>query len=333
MLKGNNLLTQNEFQTSFNSLKEAGYIFTPHDTFDQIKKKHRDIRVAIDIPENFPENGISFGPFPVPILYYENYKNLIEQNKAEATVLLAFKKIQYERTGNTSSEFKLQTNMELHESKDFSNVINLISNFELKKPHFSTNYVWYYPGDNIAKICKRKKSKFNYLCWDAFTNLNKEFNIIQSQKNTHIHIPNHYLDKWSNYLPGDTYEIIFELYNRPFKNGNHLSYQNEAECIKKINDGLKILENRSKNPDRELLIFELFSINQIKYPIQAEDYFHLFKKIGILEQKGSRIHLPKQFKEPSVFFKTIPADWKKKSDNISKTGSILFSYINPDELI
>lgn len=327
------LMPEEDVRRSFDKFKKIGLIFTPHDEWESISEPPiQDLRLIGARPSGLASDHLSFGPFPVELSYYHEIKELIYESEemCEGVVLLAILKIQYELTGKAEKHFNFQFDGVLEKSKTFLRVCGLIELYEIFNPHITEHYAWFYPSDRLGKEIAGNKSKFNYLCWIYAEKFDEQFSFTVDVSGQAL-IPRQLADKWAQYLPQQSYTLIMELCHAQTRGDEFVEFESEEECLQRIKGILKPIAELEINPDRELLINELFSLNRVKYPNSYFDHYILLKNIGFIKMHESKCILDGDLRDPEELLKKIPKEWKRRADLYKITGSALIGYLKGDE--
>ncbi|OLY65326.1 hypothetical protein [Leptospira santarosai] len=327
------LISEEDVRTSFDKFKKIGLIFTPHDEWESISEPPiQDLRLIGARPSGLASDQISFGPFPVELSYYYEMKELIYESEemCEGVVLLAILKIQYELTGKAEKHISLEFDGVLEESKTFLRVCDLVNLYEIFNPHITEYYAWFFPSDRLGKEIAGDKSKYNYLCWIFAEKFDEQFSFTVDESGYAL-IPLQLADKWAQYLPGQSHTLIMELCQARTRGDEFIEFESEEECLRCIKDILKPIAELEINPDRELLINELYSLNRLKYPNSYFDHYILLKNIGFIKMHESKCILDGDLKDPEDLLRKIPKEWKRKADLYKITGSALIGYLKGDE--
>jgi hypothetical protein len=171
-------------------------------------------------------------------------------------VILAFKKFQYELSGDTNQEFSIETKSELESDPSFLRMYDLIDFFEYKTPFFTELFAWIYPSNKMTKLFGVKKSKYNHLCWSQYERMKS--NLVFKFNETTFTTPK-ILDEWIKYLPAESYKIALKMFRQAASNTT-LIYETDEECLKVIEGEIS---DKIENADRELILNELCSVNNI----------------------------------------------------------------------
>lgn len=328
-----------DFAVAFEELKRKGFLFTFAKTPDEFSKKNYPVRL-IGRPAVNPNSPsvVSFGPFAVERKQYENAKENIKNSDTFKTYL-GFLRLIFEKTGGSVEGYKFQAQEEkLYE------FISTIEYWDTENPIICELFIWILPnkkGKNlIEKITGKKFRENDYSWWDTHIDLGEGITptTTNDYPEQYGYIPNDLVDKWARYLPTIVWNTTMLLYQNITRNNNFdLSYnsielllENIRQVMQKL--GLKDKEKDTTSIDREFLVKELFDINSIIYPTNELSMLECLQQLGFVLNHELNYSLTKKLPEPKKTLK-IPKEWESKMDKFVGTGSILFSYLNTDEIL
>lgn len=333
------LMSKNRIKEAYSELLRKGFLFTENFNDDSIDLIN--LRLLYSAPANgLADNQITIGPFPLKLKDYKYIKNIASKD-GQQSVLLAFKKLQYEKTGNTEGEYQF-----IGDDESIAFISGLIEDFfEINNPYHASDIVWFYPKSSykekiISTFLPNQELIDDLQWWNIAIELSGDcnFNTKPKSEEDYILIPNEIIGEWYRYLPRYLPMIITKLYCKKSKGMNFQQFKDKLEIIEIIDNEIKNKIDDIGCPDRELIIKELLNFNKLEYPIDSEAICDLLIKIGIIDVKyeGIRVNYfisnGESIKLPSEVL-TIPKNWDDKLDHYLNTGSILLSYLNIDEII
>jgi len=349
------LLGPGSLKESFKELSRVGLVYTRAQTPDEIGKKRYPIRAVGRAPaQDLAPNEITVGPFPLEKEHYltiradfeamsERQSQPDEEKVSMLCAYLAFRKLQYEKTGTSNEDYSIQTSVE--SSRGLATVFSLLSYFEVENPFMGEAYVWIYPKDEcrleISKTRERRFRKDDFSWWNTVIRLD------DLKLETCYDYPERYcifpmeLVKWYRYLPGYVAPVIPRLYAMASVGGKLKAYESLSEVLKEINDELECLAEAERkhghsDPDREVLIKELYDFNRINYPLHAEEVFDFLSHIGFIgvdsSQGKARYLMAEQCPDPKEILR-FPSGWHERAETYVRTGSVLFSYLTVEEAV
>ena len=337
------LLMPAEFMDKgFVELKNKGFLFTYANSAKEFFEKKYAIRLVGQAPASHLDlkpNQITIGPFPLKRKHYSFVKDVILQDTKEFSdnpsdqrgVLcsyLAFQKIQYEKLGVTGNEYSIRAELD-----DIVPLVNLLDFFEIENPVIGDNFVWFYPKNECRElICgteKKRKKLENYSWWNTVVTLEKNIkpDTIEDSPERFSLFPLGIFKKWARYLPSHIEILLFDLFITATKGGKFKIYESISEFLEVIDTCLtRVLEREfrsSYQPDRELLIKELYEYNSIVYPIDASSTFDFLQRINIIttrKVKGNLVYLlSKRQPNPNKILK-FPPGWHDRAKLFANTG-------------
>ena len=272
------------------------------------------------------------GPFPI---HTKEYEHILENNlpKQAKIILLGFRKLEYDRTGQTGNEFKLRVDKQ---NNEIIILASILDSYDLNNPYVGKEYTWFFVKDSMRnKLLKNNtisKSMSRYGWWKTRIKLEQP---LDSKDFTHqkefFSVP--HIEDIEHLLPFEITAIIMELSYRLNPSGKFLRAKKTEilwyieQAKKKINSG-----NNNKDilylPDREVLIKELLEFNNLTYPCTTNEVFDFLLKIEMLVSEKDDFEFLYGFnkKIPKVKFNK-PNGWDEKASSFIEEGNILQNLI------
>lgn len=331
-----------DFEASFKELKRGGLIFTYAETPEEFSKKKFPLRMVGKPPVN-PDNPsvVSLGPFAIKRETYEQAKKEIN-NPDTFKAYLGFLRLVFEKTGGAVEGYRLEATEE-----KLDEFISTIDFWDTENPVICEFYVWILPNEKCRKfvenITGKRFRKDDFSWWNTNIELGEGFtpSTINDYPEQYGAIPNDLIDKWARYLPTAAWHTAMFLYQRITRNNNSdFTFENIDQLLSGLKEGIdksgaKIGKTNDILVDRELLAKELCDFNSLTYPTSEATMLEFLQQIGfilIFQSRGKVVYsLTKHLPRPKKVLK-ISKQWEEKMDKFVSSGTILFAYLNIDEI-
>lgn len=328
---------------AFQSLKSSGFIYTPAKTAKEFTTRKYPFRMAGMPPHGLKgESEVSFGPFAIERKYFEQIREHLQDSTYQ--VYLGFIRLAYEKTGGL---VKSGYHFETKEEDSINRFLSMMDLWDTDNPVICENFVWIIPNEKckrgVEKMLGKKFAKNDYSWWNVRFDLGADIKLTtpNDYPDEFSLLPSELTGPWAKYLPARILHVITLLYLEMTVGGKLKAFSNLNEVLEKIQEGLDINGNPKDDfPasyfDRELLIKELCDFNSLTYPVDATSALEFFQQIGfikVIQSKGSISYtLTDEMLSPKKILK-IPKGWDDRMNKFLNSGSVLFSYLNTDEII
>jgi hypothetical protein len=280
------------------------------------------------------KNEVTCGPFPIKRDYYEYLQSELPKGGAR-TVYYALLKVEFEKTGATAGVLGVR-----HDLESIQRLTGLMSTFDIEHPHVRDFLVWICPTDQcrlvIGHLLGRVFRPNDFSWWNAVLPLAPTFDteLLPGTADRMSLLPT-FLSVWSTYMPHWIELAVFHLYAE-FTRGGKFSPLSRTQAVSVIRTAWRNEDPIGKSDaDREVLIKELCESSGVTYPTDAESSFEYLAQIGIVVQKEGVPGTYTLAQEPPNLERIlrIPPGWRKRAAAYVRSGSVLFSYLRPEETL
>jgi len=247
---------------AFQSLKSAGYIFTPARTAKEFTTRKYPFRLAGMPPQGLKgQSEVSFGPFAIEREAFEK----IKQHLPDPTVFrvyLGYIRLAYEKTGGL---VKGGYHFETQEEDSLNQFLAMMDMWDTDKPVVCEKFVWIVPNEKckrgVEKMMGRKYAKNDFSWWNIRFDLGTEIKLttLSDYPDEYSLLPTELTGPWAKCLPDKTLHVITYLYSRMTTGGQINRFSNLNDVLVKIQEALDVSGKPDEDfPasffDRELLI-------------------------------------------------------------------------------
>ena len=334
----------------YDSFIEKGIIYSPAKSAEEFFALKHPVRFAhIGPTSSEGQSMVSLGPFALTRESYEKtYSKLSKQfGRVEVSIVLGFKRLQYEKLGAMWTEDEAQDKYIIRaEEKSFIQFCSLMRFWNINNPDIREDFVWIKPNKKCKSFAERitgkKFAKNNYSWWQGLIDF-EEGLISPTPKDyadRYIFSPKQITGPWERYLPNTVIWVLTHLYSEKTLGLKYTSFSNLESLLKIISNGLKeAVEGLLETPyeaDRSLLIKELYDFNDLPFPVDAYTTFDYLCRTGfiIINRDGLRVEysLATEIPDPKSVLK-FPESWEHRVQEFVTTGSAIFSYLDLDEIL
>lgn len=336
-------IPEEDVSEAFGELKSKGIIFTPANSAGELSDDKLPIRL-VGVP---PAGGdgpsvVSCGPFPVETELYSQIKKEIPDEDTRS-VLLGFARLAYEEQGGGFQGYSVQT----EDDQALDEFLSWMKFWDVQDPIVKGGYTWFLPTYKckrvVQEITEKDFEEDDYSWWNVKIEFDDSLipKTPEDDPERYASIPDEIMKSWGRYLPKKAYISLIMLYSRGTTLKGFVSFESINTVLDAIESGIESVQeevesaSESSTADRELLIKELYDYNDFPYPTNEESIFDLFMDLGFIytdrEEGKHCYYLNKNVNKASDVI-DIPPGWEDKMDKFTKTGSILFSYLEVDEV-
>lgn len=333
----------------FLELRRTGLMFTPHERFEQFCNNPYDAWLVYSLhTKHLKKNEIVLGPFPLLTDEYAHFKNFLASVKAKERnhyllILLSFRKLEYDKTGFTGKDFAIRMD---NKYTTLTSLANILSLYELDNPYIGKYYTWFYPGKKMKKKIEKIEKAIipdnDFSWWKSKVDLKVKIDspTLFDKKRNYFLVP--ILDEWYKYLPDNVPLIIYHLCYKLCQGGFFKELDAVSDIISLIREGRHkfkergVRKHRYSKVDRELLIKELLEYNNLQYPTSDDEILDFLVKlefITVVKKKGKvKYRMNKNIPSAKNKIKEPPR-WRNKTRRFIEKGTIIFDYIELEELL
>lgn len=332
--------SKKEISSSLEELKHMGFLITD-DVYSNIKET-MNYRLYGNPPIKENTTEITLGPFPIKKVEYKRICNITSEftdSNIGKAILLIPAKYEYEHFGTTGDNQGIT--LEENQLDIFAMLINHI--YDIDNPIFTNGDIfWIIPKIELREsifqdfeIPINKKNLDNW--WNIRISLSEnDKNIEIDYESDTFMIPSNIEEEWSDFINDEIKLCIISLYATGTKNSKLLNIDKKDiyKTLKEYSDN--ITNASSCNPDKDILIQQLYKLNNLSIPTAISETLEFLMKIGfVIEVEKDKIYRMadiEEIKKPEEVFK-INNNWKRNLKMYKKNHSIIYSFMSPKEYL
>lgn len=205
------------------------------------------------------------------------------------------------------------------------------------------NSLFGYPQIENVDSLQRKFKKDDFSWWNVLIDFEET---LQSPTPENISekfsfSPSDLIGPWSCYLPATVTWVVMNLYVKATKGLSFKPFSKLTNLLNLIRYSLeqattKLEEKYATESEHEVLVKELFDFSGLPYPVNPETMFDVLSRLGfvITSRDGIKVEylVAQDLPEPEKVLQ-FPDGWFQRLEEFVRTGSILFSYLELDEIL
>lgn len=329
---------------AFDELRSKGVFYTPAKSTAELTAGQWPIRV-VGVPPTNPDKPsvVSFGPFALERERFEQLKAALEDPDV-FRVALGFVRLEFEKTGlGATGQYQVEAEEDI-----LNQFLASMAYWDIDHPIVGELFVWIVPTEECKHLAERITEKDyaedDFSWWDVQIDLGEAITpyTAADYPDRYRIIPNELTDSWMRCLPSRIAAVLMFLYGQATRGGTFKSFGGLTEVLEAIEQGFEWADQlesgpgiRTTEPDRELLIKELYDHNNLPYPVDAATTLDYLQRVGFIVSKQNGTDLVYSLtEEPASAEKVlnIPPGWEYKMNKFLATGSVLFAYLSLEEI-